>query len=215
VRCVKLVIRALVIMVIVAVVAALVLTGTIDLQSAFGTSQKEFTDARELLLAEDFGVGIVLGGNFDRTIYFLGRPSSISEFGTSKSAEYYVPLRLASTPVDSQGTLKIRSSNNVITTVTLTLSKWTDTDNSTDIEFGGTKLEDLEPDDLIGLFGKPAARFVVLNNKVFAWFLLPPIKTEEGIQFNLERTMEVTAKFNKSDGHLHKLSVKVPNQAAR
>ena len=211
----KLVIRALVIMVIVAVVAALVLTGTIDLQSAFGTSQKEFTEARELLLAEDFGIGIILGGDFDRTVSFLGRPSSADEFGSSRSAEYYVPLGLASTPVDSQGTLKISSSNNVITSVTLTLSKWAVTDNSGEIAFGGTRLEDLEPDDLIELFGKPAARFVVLNNKVFAWFLLPPLKTEEGIQFNLARTMEVTAKFNKSDGHLHKLSVKVPNQAAR
>ena len=58
----KLVIRTLVILAIVGIVAALVLTGTIDLQSAFGTSQKEFADARELLLAEDFGVGIILGG---------------------------------------------------------------------------------------------------------------------------------------------------------
>jgi len=208
---VKLVIRTLVILAIVGIVAALVLTGTIDLQSAFGTSQKEFADARELLLAEDFGVGIILGGNFDQTISFLGRPSSTSEFGTGKSAEYYVPLGRASTPVDSQGTLKICSSDNVITSVTLTLNKWTVAGGDGDVEFGGAKIEDLEPDDLIELFGKPAARFVVLGNKIFAWFLLPPIKTEEGIQFNLARTMEVTAKFNKSDGRLRKLSVKVPN----
>lgn len=211
----KLAVRALVILVIVAVVAALVLTGTIDLQSAFGTSQKEFAEARELLLAEDFGVGIRLGGDFDRTITFLGRPYSTSEFGTSRSAEYYVPLGRASTSVDSQGTLKISSSDNIITSVTLTLSKWADTESGGDVEFGGTKLEDLEPDDLIGLFGKPAARFVVLGNKIFAWFLLPPIKTEEGIQFNLARTMEVTAKFNKSDGRLRKLSVKVPKQSTQ
>lgn len=211
----KLVIRALVIMVIVAVVAALVLTGTIDLQSAFGTSQKEFTEARELLLAEDFGVGIILGGNYDMTISYLGRPSSVDDFGASRSAEYYVPLGIASSQVDSQGKLRISSYDNVITSVTLTLSNLADTSNEGDIEFGGTKLEDLKADDLIDLFGKPAARFVVLNNKVFAWFLLPPIKTEEGIQFNLARTMEVTAKFNKGDGRLHKLSVKVPTQTAR
>ena len=202
-------------MVIVAVVAALVLTGTIDLQSAFGTSQKEFTEAREILLAEDFGVGIILGGDYDLTISYLGRPSSADEFGVSRSAEYYVPLGIANSQADSQGKLKISCYDNVITSVTLTLNSWADAGSMSDIEFGGTKLENLAPDDLIGLFGKPAARFVVLNNKVFAWFLLPPIKTEEGIQFNLARTMEVTAKFNKSDGRLHKLSVKVPNQATR
>lgn|GEM_PF-2417847 len=211
-RCVKLVVRALVIMVIVAVVAALVLTSTIDLQSAFGTTQKEFAQAREMLLEEDFGAGIYLGGDFGRTVSFLGRPASSSEIGRTNSAEYFVPLGRASTPADAQGTLKVMAEDNVITLVTLTLHQWADGTSDGDLRFGGIELEEMEPEYLIELFGKPAARFIVLNNKVFAWFLLPPFKTEEGVQFDLSRTMEVTANFSKSDGRLRKLSVKVPKQ---
>jgi hypothetical protein len=205
-------IRALAVLATVGLVAALVLTGTIDLQSAFGISQEEFAEAREILLEEDFGVGIYLGGDFDRIVRFLGRPASSSEIGRTKTAEYLVPIGRASTPADSQGTLEIVAEDNIITSVTLTFNQWTGDISDGDVRFGGIGLENLEPDDLIELFGKPAARFVVLNNKVFAWFLLPPLKTEEGVQFDLSRTMEVTANFNKGDGRLRKLSVKVPKQ---
>ena len=205
-------IRALVVLAIVGLVAALVLTGTVDLQSAFGTTQREFAQAREMLLEEDFGVGIYLGGDFRRTVSFLGRPASSSEMGRTNTAEYFVPLGRASTPADAQGKLRVTAEDNVITLVTLTLYQWADGTGDRDLRFGGIELEEMEPEYLIELFGKPAARFVVLNNKVFAWFLLPPFKTEEGVQFDLSRTMEVTANFNKSDGRLRKLSVKVPKQ---
>jgi hypothetical protein len=212
----RLLVRALAVLAIVGLVVALVLTGTIDLQSAFGVSQEEFTEAREMLLAEDFGVGIYLGGSFDRTIKFLGTSASFGMRGRSRTAEYFVPLGQKTTSINAEGTLKIIAVNDVITAVTLTLDgQQAKTAEGEDVKFGGTKLDELEPGDLVGLFGKPAARFVVLDNKVFAWFLLPPLKTDQGVQFDLSRTMEITANFNKGDGRLRKLSVKVPRQRGR
>lgn len=206
----KVALRALIVLLIIGVPAVLVLTGTLNLKSAFTNTNQKFTEARRMLLEEDFGVGVYLGDNFEETVEYFGKPSSSTEYGLTTSASYYLPLgsRIADA-ASADGEMTLVAYNNAITGVTIKLYGTGDNE-PVNLEFAGALLEDLEPDDLTDRFGRPAARFVILGNKVFAWYLLPPVKAGKGYKFDLGDTMQVTARFSKVGGELRTLSVKVP-----
>jgi len=205
----KVAIRAIIVLLIIGVPAALVLTGTLDLKSAFTNTNQKFIEARQMLLAEDFGVGVYLGDDFEETVHFLGKPTGGTEYGLTTAATYYLPLGMeVSDAANAEGEMTLVAYNNTITTVTIKL--FGKDDDPVDLWFAGSTLDELKPDDLIERFGKPAARFVILGNKVFAWYLLPPVKSKEGYKLDLGSAMQVTARFSKTDGELRTLSLKVP-----
>lgn len=208
----KVALRAIIVLLIIGVPVVLVLTGTLNLKSAFTNTNQKFMEARQMLLEEDFGVGVYLGDDFEATVEYLGKPSAGTEYGLTTSASYYLPLDSRITDAASaDGEMTLVAYNNAITGVTIRLFG-ADDNEPVDLEFAGALLEDLEPDDLTDRFGKPAARFVILGNKVFAWYLLPPVKTKEGYKLDLGGTMQVTARFSKAGGELRTLSVKVPHK---
>jgi hypothetical protein len=74
----KVALRAIIVLLIIGVPVVLVLTGTMNLKSAFTNTNQQFMEARQMLLEEDFGVGVYLGDDFEETVVYLGKPSSIT-----------------------------------------------------------------------------------------------------------------------------------------
>jgi len=103
----------------------------------------------------------------------------------------------------------VEAQNGVVASVSLSLRR-VEEGAGEDLSFAGVPLEALEPDDLIELLGRPAARFVVLGDMIFAWYLVPPLQAGEGGGLRLAETITVTASFSKSSRRLQSLRVKVP-----
>jgi hypothetical protein len=192
-----------------AIIIGLLASGTVDIRPILGATAKQFNDSRQMLQAEDFGVGAYLGGSFDGAISTLGTPGESTEFGTYRSAAYYLPFgEPGAGPSNNDGKLVIKSDEDVITDVSLELGQ-SHYGVSPGVSFGGVSADGLEPSDLIRELGRPAARMVLLGNKVYAWYIIPPLRHNKAENAGFRGSAAVTAKFDSNSGRLNLLNVRV------
>jgi hypothetical protein len=192
-----------------AIIIGLLASGTVDIRPILGATAKQFSETRQKLQAEDFGVGAYLGGSFDGAVATLGKPGESTEFGTYRSAAYYLPFGKPGTgAANNDGKLVIKSDEGVITDVSLELDE-SQFGVAPGVSFGGVSADALEPSDLIGGLGQPAARIMLLGNKVYAWYIIPPLKHNKAESAGFKGSATVTAKFDSNTGRLNLLNVRV------
>lgn len=192
-----------------AIIIGLLASGTVDIRPILGATAKQFKETRQKLQAEDFGVGAYLGSSFDGTVATLGKPGESAEFGTYRSAAYYLPYsEPGAGPSNNDGKLIIKSDEDVITDVSLELGQ-SHNGAAPGVSFGGISADALEPSDLIGDLGRPAARMVLFGNKVYAWYIIPPLRHNKAESAGFKGSAAVTAKFDSNTGRLSLLNVRV------
>jgi hypothetical protein len=204
---VKTVVKALLAISVLAVIIGLLASGTVDLKSSLGTTAQQFISARENLKTEDFGWGIHLGGGYDETVALLGKPGEATEFGTYRSATYYLPIGEPSARKgSSEGRLVITADEDIIHEVVVDLSDARGI-TASGVFFSEISVEKLQPQRIMDQIGKPAARFLLLGDKVYSWYLIPLFKKDPVSNVKLTGSVRLTAKFTSGRGKLRVLNV--------